>query len=66
MLLFSTANFNASLKQVYSARVITKRKLKLISQMPMFFIFNKESGYSRMLAGGLACIGSGSHVAVIW
>ena len=33
--------------------------------MPMVFIFNKESGYSR-LAGGLACIGSGSHVAVVW
>jgi hypothetical protein len=38
MLLFSTANFNASLKQAYSERVIKKRKLKLVSQVAMRFI----------------------------
>jgi len=32
----------------------------------MVFMFNKESGYSRMLAGGLACIGGSTHVGVAW
>jgi hypothetical protein len=32
----------------------------------MVFMFNKESGYSRMWAWGLACIGSRAHVGVVW
>lgn len=30
----------------------------------MVFMFNKESGYSRMLAGGFACILSRRHIRV--
>ena len=50
---------------MYSDRVITKRKLKLISQMPMVFMFNKESGYSRMWAGGFPRILGGLHFPVL-